>query len=146
MAEKQRKLTTRQLKFCEQFAKNPNAYQAAIAAGYSHNVAKNKAYQWVEPGGRLHHICGQANAVKEKAQKVAMAVKGEDQDCDLASITEIHQFWTDVMRDASADMKDRIKCSELRAKTLGAFTEKVEHSGQVLHEVILSSQLEEWAK
>nr|WP_246869696.1 terminase small subunit [Priestia megaterium] len=47
----------------------------------------------------------------------------------IADITETKRFWTEIMRDASADMKDRLKASEYIAKTNGAFIEKKELQG-----------------
>lgn len=46
-------------------------------------------------------------------------------------MTEVKQFWTETMRNNMYDPKDRLKASELIAKTNGAFIEKVEHSGNV---------------
>jgi phage terminase small subunit len=39
------------------------------------------------------------------------------------------QFWTEIMRDGNADIKDQLKASEYIAKTNGAFVEKKELQG-----------------
>jgi phage terminase small subunit len=44
----------------------------------------------------------------------------------IADITETKRYWTEIMRDGNADMKDRLKASEFIAKTNGAFVEKKE--------------------
>ncbi len=38
-----------------------------------------------------------------------------------ATAPEILRFWTEIMRDESGELKDRLKVSELLAKALGAF-------------------------
>jgi phage terminase small subunit len=47
----------------------------------------------------------------------------------IADITETKRFWTEIMRDGNADLKDRLKASEFIAKTNGAFIEKKELQG-----------------
>ncbi|WP_052427331.1 hypothetical protein [Neobacillus niacini] len=47
----------------------------------------------------------------------------------IADITETKRFWTEIMRDTGADIKDLLKASEYIAKTNGAFVEKKELQG-----------------
>ena len=47
----------------------------------------------------------------------------------IEDITENKRFWTEIMRDENADLKDRLKASEFIAKTNGAFIEKRELRG-----------------
>jgi phage terminase small subunit len=47
----------------------------------------------------------------------------------IANITETKRFWTEIMRDGNAEMKDRLKASEFIAKTNGAFIDKREMHG-----------------
>ena len=44
----------------------------------------------------------------------------------LADITEVREFWTEAMRNPDNSMKDRLKASEMIARTSGAFLDKVE--------------------
>ena len=44
-------------------------------------------------------------------------------------MAEINAFWSDTMRDDTADIKDRLKASELRARSIGAFIERREIIG-----------------
>ena len=44
----------------------------------------------------------------------------------IADMKEIKEFWTNMVRDGENDPKDRLKASELIAKTNGAFLDKVE--------------------
>ncbi|MFP5110229.1 hypothetical protein ACSU6B_26400 [Neobacillus sp. C211] len=47
----------------------------------------------------------------------------------IADLTETKRFWTVIMKDENADLKDRLKASEYIAKTNGAFVEKKELQG-----------------
>lgn len=44
---------------------------------------------------------------------------------------EVRQFWTATMRDENMKPADRLKASELLAKTYGAFLERVEVDADV---------------
>lgn len=49
----------------------------------------------------------------------------------VADLEEIYAFWTSVVRDEERELRDRLKASELRAKAMGAFLDRVEHTGAV---------------
>ncbi|MTO05149.1 terminase small subunit, partial [Turicibacter sanguinis] len=44
----------------------------------------------------------------------------------MADMTEVREFWTEAMRNPDNAMKDRLKASEMIARTSGAFLDKVE--------------------
>ena len=44
----------------------------------------------------------------------------------IANIVEVKEFWTETMRNRSNEIKDRLKASEMIAKSCGAFLEKLE--------------------
>lgn len=52
--------------------------------------------------------------------------RGADADARQAGIDEIRRFWAATMRDDAADLKDRLKASELAARSMGAFVERRE--------------------
>lgn len=85
-----------------------NAEQAAIAAGYSPRYARGNAHKLVAHSGIKAYIdeINERNAPKE---------------LKIATIQEIQAFWTEVMNDESADLKHRLRASELSAKAKGAF-------------------------
>ena len=97
------------------FKKNGgNMKRAMIDAGYSETYAcKNSKY--------LLDIIGQQ--IKEEQTEI----KNEE----IKSIGEIQKWWSDKMDDEGEELKDRIRCSENLAKSLGAFVENVKVSGQV---------------
>lgn len=55
--------------------------------------------------------------------------RGADADARQAGIDEIRRFWAATMRDDAAELKDRLKASELAARSMGAFVERREIVG-----------------
>lgn len=104
------KLTERQKLFCEYYcgAAKGNAQQAAEMAGYSSNYARAKSYLLLQS----EHIRAYISELKKARKNTDMG----DADND-----EIKLFWAAVMRDESARTSERLKASELLAKSNGAF-------------------------
>ena len=48
-----------------------------------------------------------------------------------ADMVEVREFWANAMRNSENSMKDRLKASELIARTSGAFLEKVDVNANV---------------
>ena len=95
-------------------ANGGNMKQAMIDAGYSETYAdRNSRY--------LMGIIGEQ--IKEQQAEITSE--------KIKTITEIQEWWSDNMINNENDMKDRIKCSELLAKSQGAFVEQVNVSGNV---------------
>lgn len=95
-------------------ANGGNMKQAMIDAGYSETYAdRNSRY--------LMGIIGE-QIREQQAEITSQKIK---------SITEIQEWWSDNMANIENDMKDRIKCSELLAKSQGAFVEQVNVNGNV---------------
>lgn len=128
------KLTLKQQKFVDYYIKTGNATDAAIKAGYSEKTAA---------------ITGHENLRKPNVKQAIDARNKQLEDERIADIKEIKSFWTTVLRgDGNGenewyDVKDRIKASELLAKTTGAFIEKVEHSGEINHNHNVMNKLTE---
>ncbi len=116
------KLTQRQKAFAENFAISGVAEQSAIDAGYSERYARGNAHKLVAKSG-----------IKEYLQTLNNAIVSDK----IADMQEIKEFWTNTIRDNELDLKDRLKASELIAKTNGAFIDKVQHSGTISNEVVI---------
>lgn len=135
--------------FADQYIKLGNATQAALAAGYSKNTAKD-ASRWINPDE-------EKNAKKRKSKSKykpelckyideMMASKKKDL---IADQDEVLQYLTSVLRGESQSTeivvegtgdgcseartilkkpseKDRLKAAELLGKRYGLYTEKVE--------------------
>jgi phage terminase small subunit len=105
-------LTPKQKAFCEYYAANGgNATQAAIDSGYSENSA-----------GQI----GEQNLKKLEIQEYIAELANPTENKRIANANEIKEFWSSVMREDAEKMADRLKASELLAKSGGMFIERVE--------------------
>jgi len=99
-------MNERQRKFCEYYATNPNATEAAKAAGYSEKTARAQ-------GARLLTDVDIMRYIRELQDKAAAS--------RIATMTQTKAFWSDVMNDPAERTADRLKASELLAKAAGEF-------------------------
>jgi len=100
-------LTPKQQSFIDEYLACGNATEAARRAGYKH-PNKQGPENLVKLGG----------FIDEQAKEIRGAT--------IADMLEINAFWTSIMRNEDAELKERLKASELRAKVQGAFTERRE--------------------
>lgn len=106
------KLTAKQRAWIDYYKQGKTATEAARLAGYKPDNAK---------------VIGAQNLTK-----LNQYISDRDELLDrdrVADMAEINAFWTDTMRDDTADIKDRLKASELRARSIGAFIERREIVG-----------------
>ena len=106
------KLTAKQQAWIDYYKQGKRAAEAARLAGYR---------------GNNHDVIGAQNLVK-----LSEYIIDRDEVLEkprIADMDEINKFWSDVMRNSEADLKDRLKASELRARSAGMFTDKVQVSG-----------------
>lgn len=124
-------ITAKQKMFADEYIKTGNAKQSYINAGYS--ARGNSA---------------EANASRLlRNDKVLAYIKRRNQEIDkdtIADMTEVKEFWTNLLRDKETDTKDRLKASELIAKTNGAFLDRIENSGII--KIDIANELKEWSK
>lgn len=112
-------LTIKQQRFADGFITTGNATQSYIDAGYSvkqRNTAEVNA-----------SILLRNHKVIQYIDKVNSDLEGDR----IAGMEEVKEFWTNTMRSPIVERKDRIKASELIAKTNGAFIERIEHTGNL---------------
>lgn len=103
-------LTLKQQKFVSEYLKTLNATQSAIKAGYS----KKSAYS-----------IGAENLKKPEVKEVILSAMTEHENGCLLSREQRQKFWQDIMMNEKNDLKDRIKASELLAKSFGDFDANV---------------------
>lgn len=106
------KLTAKQRAWIDYYKQGKTATEAARLAGYKPDNAK---------------VIGAQNLTK-----LNQYISGRDELLDrdrVADMQEINAFWSDTMRNDKADIKDRLKASELRARSIGAFIERREIVG-----------------
>ena len=107
-------MNARKERFCLEYAASGNATQAAIAAGYSPRSARSQ-------GQRLL-----TNAdIKARIEELQQETRREK----IADIDAILAFWTVVLQDPHAKTADRLKASELLARSQGAFLRAFERAG-----------------
>ncbi len=109
-------MNARQRKFAQLYASDPNATQAAIKAGYSEKTS---------------YSIGQENLKKPEIVEYIQELQAEAESERIASIIEIKQFWTQILRDNKERTDHRLKASELLAKAGAAFINRVEVETEV---------------
>jgi phage terminase small subunit len=109
-------LNARQAAFVRAYAETGNATEAARRAGYT-----GTAHALEVTGSRLLRNAAVAAELRKHAKKAEKA--------SIATVEELHEFWTTLMRNDELEPRDRLKASELRAKAAGVFVEKREVSG-----------------
>ncbi|PAE32468.1 terminase small subunit [Bacillus sp. 7884-1] len=109
-------LNIKQKRFADYYIETGNATTSYLRAGYEAegNAAEVNASRLLRNAKVLEYI-------KERNEQMDVET--------IADITETKRFWTEIMRDENADMKDRLRASEFIAKTNGAFVEKKELQG-----------------
>ena len=103
---------TIQQAWIDYYKQGKTATEAARLAGYR---------------GNNHDVIGAQNLVKLSeyiVERDAILEKPR-----IADMDEINTLFTNLMRDTDAVFKDRLKASELRARSAGMFTDKVQISG-----------------
>lgn len=110
-------LNDRQRRFAEAYAANGgNGKQAAIEAGYSPKTARQQAARLLTNADILKYV--------RRLQDEAASIR-------IKSMTAIKAFWSEVIDDTSERMQNRLKASELLAKSNGAFIHTMDDDGYI---------------
>lgn len=117
-------LTPMMQKFADYYLQTANATQSVVLAGYSVNPSK-KSYELLRHPTIVAYIEERNRAIAKKSEK--------EDNKKLATILNIKNFWSDIMFNENMEIKDRLKASELLAKTYGLFIDKIQISGKVMH-------------
>jgi len=109
-------LNGRQRDFVLRYAKSGIMKQAALEAGYSrggitaiiYNLSKNP-----------------------KVQAAIHELRADDEDATIASIKELREWWTSIIRGTGkagegAELKEQLKASDLLGKSQGAFLDRLD--------------------
>lgn len=111
-----KEITAKQKKFCEYYIGCGNATEAALKAGYKESYARDQIHKLLQKVG----ICRYIEELNKKIEKNK-----------IASITEIQEFWTGILKSENYKITDRLKASELLGKSKGAFLDRLEVDGGV---------------
>lgn len=104
-------LTEKQKRFCDNYIRTGNATQSAISAGYKKKTAGAIACENLKKPKIKEYI-------EEKSRKL--------EDKMTASMKEVSEFITSVMRDEEEKMAERLKAADMLIKTKGGYLEKIE--------------------
>lgn len=137
--KKKDKLTLKQKKFADEYIISGNATQSAIKAGYSKKTAGVIAVENLEKPNikayideRLKELDDKAIAKQEEVLQYLTAVmRGQSKSAVVVIEGEGDGFSSARLINKTPDEKDRIKAAELLGKRYGAFTEKVDISGDM---------------
>lgn len=120
-------LTPKQERFVEEYLVDLNGTQAAIRAGYSPKTANEQASAMLAKPSIQEAVQEQRAKVSERTMRTVYDV--------MADIGRVRDNAMQIMTDPDTggqvmlSHKDALKALELEGKHLGAFTERIEHSG-----------------
>lgn len=137
--KKKDKLTLKQRKFADEYIISGNATQSAIKAGYSKKTAGVIAVENLEKPNikayidkRLKELDDKAIAKQEEVLQYLTAVMRGQSKSAVVVIEGLGEGLSEArLINKTPDEKDRIKAAELLGKRYGAFTEKVDISGDM---------------
>ena len=137
--KKKDKLTLKQKRFADEYIISGNATQSAIKAGYSKKTAGVIAVENLEKpnikayiGERLKELDDKAIAKQEEVLQYLTAVMRGQSKSAVVVIEGLGEGLSEArLINKTPDEKDRIKAAELLGKRSGAFTEKVDISGDM---------------
>mgnify|MGYP002856088713 FL=1 len=109
-------MTPKQERFVAEYLVDCNATAAAIRAGYSRKSAS---------------AIGNENLRKPEILEAIKKALEEKNAALIASREERQKFWTETLRDVEEDMKNRLRASELLAKSECDFTERREVQAEI---------------
>lgn len=99
-------LNDRQKAFAEHYAACGNGAEACRRAGYSQKTARTQASELLTNPDILDYVA---------------QLREETASARIASIAQIRAFWSDIFHDEAQRISDRLRASELLAKSAGAF-------------------------
>ena len=109
-------LTVKQKAFCDYYLMSGNATQSAIKAGYSEASAYSTAHSNLKKPDVIKYIQSKNKELDKKL---------------IADMNEVQAFWAETMRNEEYQIDDRLRASDLIARSNGAYLERVEQSGEL---------------
>ena len=109
-------LNGRQRDFVLRYAKSGIMKQAALEAGYSRGSIKAVIYNLSK---------------NPKVQAAIHELRADDEEATIASIKELREWWTSIIRGTGkagegAELKEQLKASDLLGKSQGAFLDRLD--------------------
>lgn len=120
-------LTPKQERFVEEYLVDLNATQAAIRAGYSAKTANRVASENLSKPDIAAAVQSQRAKVSERTMRTVADVLADIGRVRANAMQPVVDPDTGV--ESMLSHKDALKALEMEGKHLGAFTERIEHSG-----------------
>lgn len=113
-------MTERQQRFCEFYAQNPNATQAAISAGFSAKTA---------------YSSGERLLKNVEIQKHIAEITAPEQGQRIADALEVQTVWSDILRDEKSRPCDRLQAGKLLFAAMAGTAQAVGSDADIVDEV-----------
>ena len=125
-------LTSKQKKFADEYIKSGNA-----------TTSYQKVYKCKDTTARTNGSVLLTNAnlkdyIQQRNEKLEKST--------IASMEEVKEYWTNILRTDAKGVKGGLKASEYIAKTNAAFIEKIDAKVTADVNITLEGQVKEWAK
>lgn len=104
-------MNARQKLFVDNFILTGDVVQSATLAGYKSTYATKSAQKYLE-----------RPEIKEYMKDNAL----QAQELMHTSVSSLHGFWEEIMRDEQHPIQHRLKASEMLGKSIGAFDRQVD--------------------
>jgi len=121
-----KRLTAKQETFCLEYVQTGNASEAYRRAYDADRMKPETVHRMAHALLKSHKVTARIEDLRKDIEENA-----------IADAKARQRWWTKIMYDGTAGMKDRLKASELLAKAQGDFIERREISGQAGGPVIL---------
>jgi len=121
-------LNAKELEFAHNYIVEPNAYQAALKAGYAESTAKDSS-KWINPEENLK----KPNKFKRELYEYIESLRANDErEGDaLLDRSEKKKILAEIARDKKNDISDRLKAIDLDNKMDGEYTSNVKLEGTI---------------
>lgn len=121
-------LNAKELEFAHNYIVEPNAYQAALKAGYADSTAKESS-KWINPDESLKN----PNKFKQELYDYIESLRATDKREEAAILSRIEKkkILAEIARDVNNDISDRIRAIDTDNKMDGEYTNNIQVKGSI---------------
>lgn len=121
-------LNAKELEFAHNYIVEPNAYQAALKAGYADSTAKDSS-KWINPEESLK----KPNKFKQELYDYIESLRATDEKEEAAILSRLEKkkILAKIARDINNDISDRIRAIDTDNKMDGEYTNNVKIEGSI---------------
>jgi phage terminase small subunit len=133
-SNKKYEMTEKQKKFADEYMKTGNHMQAYRNAYNCHDKRPSDT-------SALSNKLLRSRKIREYIESTRQ-INALAEATNVLDIKQIRGFWTDIIRNCEMSVKDRLKASELLARSQGMFLDRVEHNMNV--QISFDGNEEDW--